>query len=712
MEMLAKRILAFLLMTLPCVGELVKAQEAATAAPEGDTEAANDTVTLAEVEVKAYRPVTTLDSEGFVTNVTGTPLQTLPTALSVLGFIPGLTTGEGGVEVVGKGAPLIYINGRRMRDLTELEMISGARVKKVKVIMTPGARYGNGVQAVLKITTEKELGEGLSLNSNAKFDYGEFLTSNGWANLNYRTGGLELFGTGGYGWNRNKSQSKYGSNLYVRSHESVRSTDNSRSRNNSGNGKMGFNYITDSGHSFGAYYQIFGAYGKSRGSGNIMKWTDGELQEDWDYSMRNSGRNLQHLIDGYYIGEWGKWEAEGTFDILWGTNKNNKAETPLSEETTAQLTSTRGRTNNRLIAAEFNVSRWLRMVYLSVGCSYNNVWRKNEYTGVGTINPGTTSHNVENNAAVYADLFRKLWRLEARAGLRYEFSRSEYREAGPPEVRDRRDYHHLIPSVSLTMPVGQAYLQLAYRRAYIEPSFGQLTDIITFVNKYMYSTGDPLLRSAPIENVSLYGVYKWLSGSVDFYHQRHYHVVEDRIYPGTEDVILTQWTNSERPINKISVNVSLNPGLIARFYYPALNLSYMQQFHKIPYMDGELKLNRPEFRIEFRNMFMLPCEFKLYANASWTSRRDFGQMTIGSEWMMLLGASKTFGSHWDVEFTAYDIFNTRGRREVTTYSNHGKSFSNRKWYNRMFEISVSYKFNMADSKYKGRGTAHSERERL
>ena len=58
----------------------------------------------------------------------------------------------------------IYINGRQMRDRSELDRLQSDNIKSVEVITNPGARYAASTRAVIRITTKKMLGEGFGFD--------------------------------------------------------------------------------------------------------------------------------------------------------------------------------------------------------------------------------------------------------------------------------------------------------------------------------------------------------------------------------------------------------------------------------------------------------------------------------------------------------------------------------------------------------------------
>ena len=147
---------------------------------------------LGEVVVKSQLPVTRLGDEGLLTNVEGSVLSRMGTANDVLARIPGLQRKNDGFEVFGKGTPLIYINGRKLRDKEELAQLSSEDIKSVEVIHNPGARYDASVGAVVRIRTVKRQGDGFGFRLSGDYNQSENTDLNGQADVNYRHGGLDV----------------------------------------------------------------------------------------------------------------------------------------------------------------------------------------------------------------------------------------------------------------------------------------------------------------------------------------------------------------------------------------------------------------------------------------------------------------------------------------------------------------------------------------
>lgn len=119
-----------------------------------------DSKMLGEVVIKSSLPKTILKNGGMTTTVAGSVLEKAGTMEHLLDRIPNVSAQNGNIKVFGRGEPIIYINGRQMRDRSELDRLSSDNIKSVEVISNPGARYAASTKAVIRITTKKIQGDG------------------------------------------------------------------------------------------------------------------------------------------------------------------------------------------------------------------------------------------------------------------------------------------------------------------------------------------------------------------------------------------------------------------------------------------------------------------------------------------------------------------------------------------------------------------------
>ena len=86
----------------------------------GTVQMVPDMEMLNKAVVKEYLPKTVIKGDAFVTPVENSVLAEAGSANDVLKKLPGVISTSEGFEVIGKGTPIIYINGRLVRDNSEL----------------------------------------------------------------------------------------------------------------------------------------------------------------------------------------------------------------------------------------------------------------------------------------------------------------------------------------------------------------------------------------------------------------------------------------------------------------------------------------------------------------------------------------------------------------------------------------------------------------
>ena len=152
-----------------------------------------DTQLLNEVVVNGQLPKTHVKGDAMRTTVAGTILEKAGTVSNALSKIPSLETERDGVvKVLGRGDAEVYINGRKVQDVSELSRPRSDQIQHVDVVQNPGARYAATTKAVVRITLKKAQGEGISFQENVggMYQYSHTLTNN--LDVNYRTGGLDI----------------------------------------------------------------------------------------------------------------------------------------------------------------------------------------------------------------------------------------------------------------------------------------------------------------------------------------------------------------------------------------------------------------------------------------------------------------------------------------------------------------------------------------
>lgn len=671
-----------------------------------------DSVALQEVVVTATKPLTQFKGDGVMTTIVGTTLSKLGTAKDVLGFIPGVSNNNGNIEVFGKGTPVFYINGRIMRNPIELEQLSSDKIKDITVINNPGAKYGANIQAVIRISTVKEFGEGFAIDTKTTLGYKDYLYGKEQIDLNYRTRGLDLYGMFEYDNTHGKGSSTSIQNTWLERHNMTTLNMESTSKSQLYNGQVGINYMAKSNHSFGIYYRVINKPGEANTHTVSSSWLDGQVQDNSLLFQRKETDYQEHLVDGYYSGKWGRWIADLTFDFLW---RNNKDKQQIKEKQGTSLIPTitiHDKNNGRMLAGEFHVSRPIWKGNLNLGTEYTSSTRKEDSYNKEAVISDNNDRIEEDNTAIYGELSQRFGLLTLLIGIRYEHINSNYYEYDQKISEQSKKYDEFIPSATIMFPIKQAMFQIGYSRKYTRPLYSQLSSTVYYVDQYIYETGNPLLKTPYSDNVSLNFRYKWLMLAATYKRVTDPIITSCSSYDDNPDVTLLRKDNSHNNLQNLQIMVSAMPGFIGKIYYPVLSVGVLSQFYEIDYQGKTMNMNHPMLILQFNNLFRFPHDYLLTANFRYRSKGDGENIRMGKSWQIDLNATKTFDKHWSIKLSVNDIFNTAKDIRFTMYSGVRDVQMEKSLNTRGVELSIGYKFNMPKSRYKGKGAGNSEKDRL
>lgn len=671
-----------------------------------------DTIMLHEVVVSSTRPLTRMSGEGIVTRVKGTALERLGTGRDVLGYIPGILNNNGTIEVFGKGTPVIYLNGRRLHDQHELDRIKSSELKEVEVITSPGARYGGSVRSVIRIKTERAIGDGLSFDEKAVFGVHDYLYGSSETNLNYRCGGLDVFGSFEYGSRKQKGKGNHIQNSH---NDHLYTTDlrmRTLSRSSVYDGRLGVNYTTAGGNSLGVFYDI--RHKPTRTASDIVSilLTD---SVDIDHSQIGQTEHqglTDHLIDGYYSGSFGKWAAEGAFDLLWRRTDANQYAGESTDLSGSRDIHTDDRSRGRMFAVRFQLSRPVWKGEMTFGTELTGSRRKDCFLNPEGILAAADNETREASSALYADVTQKLGNLTARVGLRYEHVSSNYYENGMKIDRLSRTYDKLFPSAMLMLPVKGGFLQLSYDRKYDKPNYSQVSATVRYVNRYTYESGSPQLRPSFTDNLMLNGKYRCLTLTMSYSHTSSRIISVYSPLETDNTATLMRKENSRYAMDEFQTMAQLSPWFTSKVYYPVLACGLLSQRFKTDYLGGTKRFDRPVPVAVFNNIVMLVGGHTLTAGLQWRGSGNSENVRIGETWQLNLSATKTFGSGWELKGSVTDVFNSSRRSNFRLSSGQTDVYIRRILNNRSVELSVRYRFNASNSKYRGMGAGKKEQGRL
>ena len=685
-----------------------------------------DSQLLQEVVVKGQLPKTHVKGDAMRTTVAGTILEKAGTVSDALAKIPSLEAErDGAVKVLGRGNAEIYINGRKVQDITELTRLRSDQIQHVDVVHNPGARYAASTKAVVRITLKKAQGEGFSFRDNAGgiYQYGHTLTNN--LDVNYRTGGLDItasFWAGRYGHSKSLQENDI---TYYVGPDFILGRSNQETTNiwKGWSPQLQLNYMVNENHSFGAFYK----YDRHPGSDvNSLFCTDnyvnGVYTERSESHITGDDNFRKHIFNAYYNGRVGQlgidWNVDGLFDNT--SNNNSTDELTVDAEKNISKHGIKSQTNssNNFWATKLILSYPVWKGNLSIGGEYSYNHRTDAYTfSSDEMLPvkATDTEINEKSIAGFVEYGRAFGKLFVQVGLRYEHLQNDYYNFGKREDEVCRDYGDWFPTASLSMPVGKVQLSLSYRKDIERPAYSNLTSSTVYINRYTYQSGNPYLRPTYTHNVVLNAAYKWAGIVVTYSRTKDNVTMATEPFPGSDDplISLVRTVNGSDGYDQLSLNPYARPTIGC--WHPTWFIYASFQNYKSPCVNGsEITLNHPYANFGWDNTVELPHGWRLNAGLRYSTKGDVTNFRLThNAFRSDLGVQRDFNLRrlgtLILDLRCYDVFNTNknggivyGIREINSYNPARRTFT----------LDLTWKFNEAHSKYRGSGAGEKQKARM
>lgn len=671
---------------------------------------------LGEVVVKGTLPKTRMKGDAMVTSVAGTVLEKAGSMEQLLDRIPNVTAYGGAIEVFGRGAPEIYINGRKMTDQMELERLSSDNIRNVEVITNPGARYSASVKSVIRITTKHIEGEGFGFDTRTFLNYKTYAK---WSeterfNFNYRRGGFDLTGMLYMSDNRLIDDKILTNYTYL--DKTWEQSNDVRGKIHRINpyGQLGLNYMFNPDHSIGVNF----SYDRYPSNDTWMDLAssvrrDGELEETSTNSLTSTEQETIMQSNFYYTGKIGDWSIDFNTDWYW-----NKEESPITAEESYQETGgekqhqtirTETVKRSRLMASKLVVSAPLWDGKLDFGGEYSYSKRKTIYTvlPVGFIEDDH-SRIQEGMTSAFVEYSRKIGPVNVQAGLRYENINFDYYEDEKYMAEQSRVFNNLFPSLSLSATLGAVDLQLGYATDVNRPSYWALRSSVLYANRYTYETGNPFLVPQINNNVNFGASWKWINMNVIYSHISDPITNYSDTYKDDPTVTLLQVINGNA-YDQVNASLTFQPKI--GIWSPSLTMAVTKQWYDMEIYGGK-SVSNPIGTFRFNNTFDTKwVMLSILMNAATEGNVENMRMNRG-KFRTDLSLYKSFlKDRLSVQLDVRDLFQD-GQVPTIIYSGAMRSMYYSQKSERETSITLRYKFNVAKSKYKGSGAGQEQLRRM
>ncbi|MBR1887579.1 MAG: outer membrane beta-barrel protein [Bacteroidales bacterium] len=528
-----------------------------------------DSAMLEGAAVSAVMPKTKLTGEGLQTSVRGSVLENAGTAMDVLAKTPGMIKGQNGLEVIGKGSPLVYINGRRVTDSSELDRLQSNEIQSIEVIANPGAQYDATVKSVVHIRTIRRQGDGFGFNLYAqdaqslRWDKGN--DPFGSFNVNYRTGGVDIFGGVNYARNTSRQQSElekktFGTGFLLENKGDLLNEYFGQSVY----GNAGVNWQMADNHFLGGKvewgrtleYSVRTVVNDNVSLDGVLTDKLATVSDDTlqPGGMWNFGANVYY--NGLIAGKLG---IDVNLDY-YGNASNTVSESAETSSMTAgrQITSD-SRSDGKLYAAKAVLSYPIWVGQLQAGTEETFSRRTDDYSIHGIDIAASQASVAEDTYAGFLSYGFMLPKAgQFSAGVRYEYVHYAYTDVVTPANDLTRDYGNWFPTLSYANAFGPVQIMLNYSAKTRRPNYANLSSAVRYNSRYIWQSGNAGLQPELSHNLGLMAIWKFVTLSVN-YSRTNDAIITWSAPVGDDGVVLVKPRNLETPFRNMAAFVNLTP---------------------------------------------------------------------------------------------------------------------------------------------------------
>lgn len=689
---------------------------------------------LGEAVVKGFMPKTKLTGNSMITTIQGTVLGNAGTAHEMLSKVPGMTQRDDKLEVIGKGAPVFYINGRKVQDVDELKSLHSDEIHNVEVITNPGAIYEATVSSVVRIRTIRRQGEGFGFNltggNNQDLRYG-YSDPAATLNFKYRRNSVDVFGMVNYADKNNVSISQPVQTSWFTNNGQLININQdswwfSHNVNHDLNANLGLNWQISQNHSVGVRVETrnnFNPTGDYRINNTVDFRNLASPSADYvDESVTEGSETMSMPYywtgNAYYNGQVGKLNVD--FNVDFVTRKNGQV-ADITEAGTRGKSQMRNEheSTSELWATKLVLSYPVWKGQLQAGTEMSFVDRASCFTMTGYPLPSTDSDVNEKNVAGFVNYAFKLDRFgNLSAGLRYEHVGFDYVDILNPDQSLTRYTDDLFPSISWSNQFGKFRTSLAYSSKVARPSYDRLNENINYMNSFSLEQGNSKLKNETIYEVSATVGYQWLNLFVA-YERRDNTLTQGASLYNDEGVILMKHINLDQPLRNVAAFLSAAPTFGC--YSPNWTLGIQRYFYSQTLMDPShpdgqrtLTAKKPVLFMDLNNAFRFKRSWQLEANLNVMTKGDMMQFAfLRNTYNLGLVVQKCWlkNNALCLRVSLSDVLQMRTTEMFLDngyFQLHQTSDQN---YHRL-NVTLRYTFNSSSNKYKGSGAGADAKNRM
>lgn len=689
------------------------------------------TTNLGEVVIQTKKKTVEQKIDRVVYNVENNISATGGDALTAINTAPGVVVQNNVINILGKGASRVMIDGRMIELSGEelnsyLKSISANDIKSIEVIANPPAKYeANGTGGIINIILKKGIRDSWKNATTISYDqnkYGIYTLRNSFF-YNKNKFRFAFSGNGRIG-NTNNTEDLdiyYPTGLWEL-------RDVSKQKENSISGRFSLDYDVSDKTTIGFQY-LNESYNPDMNSNTVIKIFNNS--NSIDSVLINKGFNNKYsgsqTYNTHLISKLDSIGRKVSVDVDYFTydskfDKNFTAKSYLPDGT-YQNTNQAARNNSNQNIDNFSLKADFEHPMQAVNLSYggkvsfvksnSDVFYYNTISGSEVLDPNQSNvfEYKENNQAVYLNGNKKINdKFSVQLGFRLENTQTNgYSATLDQEVKN--DYLKLFPSLYLDYQLNDNHgFNLTYGKRINRPGFGLLNPFRSYINSNSYSEGNPFLRPSFSNNFDFtYSFKKNLRTNIFFNKTTNGYGVVFTSNPEINTQIVTRENYFDE--SSFGIGESYSAEVTNWFetqtsvYLLGSKTSFISNINAVP-------SNSAQVYFTTENSFSLSETTKLQLEYFYSSPFKKGLYEIGYMAGLNIAIRQSFmKNNLQLTFLVNDIFNTSYLKDYKSIVNGVVQVYSQNESNRFVRLSATYNFGNKKIKVQERDFGNKEEKK-
>lgn len=463
-----------------------------------------ESILLEGVEIVAEQSTIEQKIDRKVINVGRDLLTAGATASEIMNNIPTVNVDQdGNISLRGNQNVRVLVDGRptNIEPAQLLKQIPSSSIKRIELITNPSAKYNpEGMSGIINIILHKNSNDRFNGSFNAGITFGEVPKFNNSLNMNYRTGKVNFFGTGG----GNIGEYLNNGNIY-RIDQNSRNLIDISNDNESWLYKLGMDYFINDKNTI----SFFISQNFLEGEGTVNTYTlypDNNFDDITQFSkyLTDNKTTTYNLAYKYLINDSGHTlDFEGNFNTY--EQPQNATFNTIVENIGESVYQDVIKDKRDLLTLNLDyVNPLSETSKLELGAEVRTTRSENHYQTDNALNPNQESkYNYDMDIySAYATFGQNFEKFSYQLGARFESFSVEARLAD--EVIYEDDYFTLYPSAFVSYSLNDKNsLQMSYSRRVDRPNLNQTKPIREFATPTVTGLGNPELAPQFTNSIEL-----------------------------------------------------------------------------------------------------------------------------------------------------------------------------------------------------------------